>query len=192
VPDADVRSTDLRKGEGDGTVRRSWRHAAMRWSGAERIAGGACLLLLITLFLPWWGVAVLGARQVDFAGLSDGMAWVVLIAALAVLAFLVLCAGSAGVRFARPPGDRGLLAGATSLNLLLVVLAVFVVNPAVTGPQRAAQLPPGLIAVSLRPGAVAALLAAAAAAVAASVALLRARPRRAAGEPAVIRVPAAR
>jgi len=141
VPDADVRSTDLRKGEGDGTVRRSWRHAAMRWSGAERIAGGACLLL-ITLFLPWWGVAVLGARQVDFAGLSDGMAWVVLIAALAVLAFLVLCAGSAGVRFARPPGDRGLLAGATSLNLLLVVLAVFVVNPAVTGPQRAASCRP--------------------------------------------------
>jgi hypothetical protein len=190
VPDADVRSTDLRKGEGDGTVRRSWRHAAMRWSGAERIAGGACLLL-ITLFLPWWGVAVLGARQVDFAGLSDGMAWVVLIAALAVLAFLVLCAGSAGVRFARPPGGCW-PAPRRSISSWSCWLFSWSIPRSPVRSERPAAARPDCRQPAAGRGRGAARRGCGGGRGQRGSAARATRPRRAAGEPTVIRVPAVR
>lgn len=42
---------------------------------------------------------------------------------MAILVFLLIRAGYDRVPFAKPPGDRQLLAAATGLNLVLVVLA---------------------------------------------------------------------
>lgn len=146
---------------------------ARRWTWPERIVGGASLMLLLSSFLPWFGVSVLGAQQGEFAGIGDTIVWAALIVALAILVFLVLRAGYGQVPFARPLSDRRVLAAATWLNLLLVLLA-FLAKPRITG-LNAAQIPPGALTIDRMLGAFIALLTVSVAALAASIAAMRAR-----------------
>ena len=110
-----------------------------RWTFADRITGGATLVLLVSLFLPWFGT------DGDFFNVSvDGM-WhgymvVDLILAVAILGYLVVRAG-----FVPPPSGFSvtaaghLLAGAAGLNLLLAVIS-FATKPTGTNWQYGAYI----------------------------------------------------
>jgi hypothetical protein len=106
---------------------------AARWGQAERITGVATLVLLISLFLPWFTVSVssslLGGHTLASASGSGldahGYLWIVFIVSLAVIAFLVLQAGFATLPFQLPVPPQLLLLAATGLNLLLVLIAFF-------------------------------------------------------------------
>ena len=61
---------------------------ASRWTERDRIAGIASAALLISLFLPWFGVSFLG-MSVTADGLeSHGYLRIVLVLCLAILGYL--------------------------------------------------------------------------------------------------------
>ena len=110
---------------------------ARRWTFADRVTGVATLVLLVSLFLPWFGT------DGDFFNVSvDGM-WhgymvVDLILAVAILGYLVLRAGFVSLPSGFSATTAGhLLAGAVGLNLLLAVVS-FATKPAGTGWQYGA------------------------------------------------------
>jgi hypothetical protein len=108
-----------------------------RWSQAEKITGVASLILLISLFLPWFTVSfkapglggALKGTSLSASGSgmdAHGYLWLVFIVCLAVLVLLVLQAGFGTLPFSLPVGLGAVLLGATALNLLLVLVAFFV------------------------------------------------------------------
>ena len=112
---------------------------ARRWTFADRITGGASLVLLISLFLPWFGT------NGDFFNVSvDGM-WhgymvIVLILAVVVLGYLVLRAGFVSLPSGFSVTTAGhLLAGAVGLNLLLAGIS-FATKPTATSWQYGAYV----------------------------------------------------
>lgn len=112
-----------------GTV--AFKFDAKRWSQTDRIAGGATLVLLISLFLPWfkWSLGAYGSTS--WSGLSThGFLYLVLIICLVVLAYLVLRAGYEQLPFKLPLAHEPLLLIATLVNLVLVLIA-FLDKPSV-------------------------------------------------------------
>ena len=104
-----------------GTV--AFKFDAKRWSQADRIAGGATLVLLISLFLAWFKVSYLFISA-SASGLSaHGFLYLVLIICLVVLAYLVLRAGYEQLPFKLPLAHEPLLLIATLVNLVLVLIA---------------------------------------------------------------------
>jgi zinc ribbon protein len=108
---------------------------ASRWSQAEKITGVASLILLISLFLPWFTVSIKAPRglgggtslSASGSGMdAHGYLWLVFILCLAVLVLLVLQAGFGTLPFNLPVAPGVVLLGATALNLLLVLVAFFV------------------------------------------------------------------
>jgi hypothetical protein len=116
----------------------SFNFDAGRWTRAQQITGGASLLLLISLFLPWFTASIstkglgLGAGISDSVSVSGtgghGYLWIVFLISLAILAFLVVQAGFARFPVSLPVTPERLLLGLTGLNLLLVLLA-FLIKP---------------------------------------------------------------
>jgi hypothetical protein len=112
---------------------------ARRWTFADRITGGATLVLLISLFLPWFGT------DGDFFSVSvDGM-WhgymaIDLILAVAILGYLVVKAGFVSLSSGFSVTTAGhLLAGAVGLNLLLAIIS-FATKPTGTNWQYGAYI----------------------------------------------------
>ncbi len=112
---------------------------ADRLSRDDKVAGGATVLLLISLFLPWYTVsapteAIIGVTVRDGGSFSmdafggHGWAWIIFILGLAVLAYLVIQAGLETTPVRLPVSPAPALLGLTGLNLLLVFLA-FLVTP---------------------------------------------------------------
>jgi uncharacterized membrane protein len=91
------------------------------WTGSDLAIGGAVIVLLIALFLPWFSTSA-GAGTTD--GLSShGDLWVVFV--LALLALIVLVARDAIARLpGNLPSPEQMLVGATGLALLLTILGV--------------------------------------------------------------------
>jgi hypothetical protein len=123
---------------------------ARRWTLADRVTGGATMVLLVSLFLPWFGT------DGDFFNVSvDGM-WhgymvIDLILAVAIVGYLVLRAGFDSLPLGLPVTATGsLLAGAASLNLLLAVIS-FATKPTGTNWQYGAYigLAAAIVAVTL-------------------------------------------
>jgi len=110
---------------------------ARRWTLADQVTGGATLVLLVSLFLPWFGTDG-GFFSVSVDGMWHGYMVVGLILAVAVLGYLVLRAGFVSLPFGLSVTAAGqLLAGAAGLNLLLAVVS-FVTKPAGTSWQYGA------------------------------------------------------
>jgi hypothetical protein len=112
---------------------------ARRWTFGDRITGGATLVLLVSLFLPWFGT------DGDFFSVSvDGM-WhgymvVALILAVVILGYLVLRAGFVSLPSGFSVTTAGhLLAGAVGVNLLLAIIS-FATKPTGTNWQYGAYV----------------------------------------------------
>jgi len=101
---------------------------AKRLTRDDQIVGGASLLLLISLFLPWY-TASLGSVSVSESGTAGhGYLWIVFILALAVVIFMILKAGFETLPFHLPVSPVQLLLGLTGINLVLVLIA-FLLKP---------------------------------------------------------------
>lgn len=104
---------------------------AKRWTPADMIVGGASLIVLISLFLPWFTASITGLGSGSESGTDGhGWLWIVFVIVLVILAFEVLKAGFATLPFTLPLQPELLLLIATGLNLLLVVIA-FVAKPSI-------------------------------------------------------------
>jgi len=101
-----------------------------RWTQQDRICGIATLVLFISLFLPWYSYSYgigpfSGSVSVD--GLWHGWTYLVLLLSLVIMAYYVAKAGLEEMPTLPLPYPQ-LLMIATSVNLVLVVLA-FVIVP---------------------------------------------------------------
>jgi len=116
----------------------AYRFDAGRWTVSDRIVGVASLVVLISLFLPWFSVTV-SVFDANLAGVSAGSAsesgtsahgwlWFAFIISLVIMAYLILRAGYTVLPFQLPfEHELGLLVAA-GLNLLLIFIA-FVLKP---------------------------------------------------------------
>ena len=99
-----------------------------RWTTTDRIAGAATLVLFISLFLPWFTASsylggVLIASSTADALTAHRYLYLVLIVALVIIGYLVVYAGRKDTLGLRVTHER-LLAAASGINLLLVLVAV--------------------------------------------------------------------
>lgn len=98
------------------------------WTGSDLAIGGAVIVLVIALFLPWFSRS---------PGTSDGLSshgdlWVVFV--LALMALIVLVARDTIARLpGNLPSPEQMLVGATGLALLLTILGVVQKPSPVTG-----------------------------------------------------------
>ena len=98
-----------------------------RWSRVERITAVATLILLVSLFLPWFTYNYgIGSASVD--GLWHGWMYLVLLLCLAILVYLVARAGFGEMPIKLPMAEEQMLLIATSVNAVLTILA-FVFKP---------------------------------------------------------------
>jgi hypothetical protein len=113
---------------------------AKRWKRSDWIAGIASLIVLISLFLPWFDGTVAANNDLGLTAQTateSGTAahpwlWLVFIIALLIVAFFVLMAGFQVLPFKIPlPNDQVLLI-ATGVNLLLVLIG-FLLKPSTGG-----------------------------------------------------------
>jgi hypothetical protein len=101
---------------------------AGRWTEPDRITVTASAVLLVSLFLPWFGVSFLG-MSVTADGLeSHGYLRIVLMLCAAILGYLVLRVTPARSVLPPPRAHERVLLAATSINLALVVIG-FLVAP---------------------------------------------------------------
>jgi hypothetical protein len=112
---------------------------ARRWVLSDKIAGVASLVVLISLFLPWYSGSYVyfGSSAATSVGSESGMdahgwLWLVFIVVLAVLAYLAIVAGFQVLPFKSPLRHDQLLLAATGVNLALVFIG-FLLKPSTYG-----------------------------------------------------------
>jgi hypothetical protein len=107
----------------------AFRFDAARWTTADRITGGATLVLLISLFLPWFSVSAsfgnFSSSAAADALTAHGYLYLVLLLALAMLGYLVVSAGLDSMP-ALPLRHEQILGGAAALNLVLVLIGMLI------------------------------------------------------------------
>lgn len=89
-----------------------------RWSQPERLTAIATLVLLISLFLPWY---TYGGGSVD--GLWHGWMYLTFILCIAVLVYLVARASYKEMPFKLPIAEEQFLLLATGISFVLTVIA---------------------------------------------------------------------
>ena len=103
-----------------------------RLTNSDRITGIGSLLLLVSLFLPWYGVDILGISA-EADGLNvHGYLYIVLLLCVAIMAYLVLWAGFEELPARLPLSHQQRLLAASGINTALVLLA-FLIRPDGTG-----------------------------------------------------------
>jgi hypothetical protein len=101
-----------------------------RWTLNDRIAGGATLIVLISLFLPWFSVNLGGLSVLGVTGgvISEsgtdahGWLWIVFVVGLLLLLYLLVAVGFQALEVSLRLQHERLLLAATGLNLLLVLI----------------------------------------------------------------------
>ena len=94
----------------------------------DQLVGGASLLLLISLFLPWY-TASFGGASASLSGTGGhNFLWIVFILALAAVVYMILKAGFETLPFDLPLSPDQLLLVLTGVNLVLVLIA-FLLKP---------------------------------------------------------------
>ncbi|MHB8264224.1 MAG: hypothetical protein ACYDGY_10875 [Acidimicrobiales bacterium] len=98
-----------------------------RWSQTDRITAIATLVLLVSLFLPWFSYNF-GFGSISVDGLWHGWMYLVLLLCLALLGYFVARAGFSEMPFKLPMAEEQMLLIATGANAVLTILA-FVFKP---------------------------------------------------------------
>jgi hypothetical protein len=123
---------------GHPTPHPEYKFDAHRWTLSDKVAGAASLLVLISLFLPWFSASYVSfASSTALTGSESGTdahgwLWLVFVAVLAILAYLVLTAGFQVLPFRSRLRHDQLLLAATGLNLALVFIG-FLLKPSTYG-----------------------------------------------------------
>lgn len=121
---------------GQATTHSEYKFDAQRWTISDKVAGVASLVVLISLFLPWFSGSYVSFGT-SSGGSESGMdahgwLWLVFVVVLAILAYLVLAAGFQALPFRSPLRHDQLLLAATGLNLALVFIG-FLLKPSTYG-----------------------------------------------------------
>jgi hypothetical protein len=110
----------------------AFRLELSRLTNSDRITGIASLVLFVSLFLPWYGVNLLGISA-EADGLTvHGYLYIVLLLCVAIIAYLVMWAGFEELPVRLPLSHEQRLLVASGLNTVLVLLA-FLTKPDGTG-----------------------------------------------------------
>jgi hypothetical protein len=111
--------------------------AVRRWDRSDAIIGTALVMLIISLFLPWFSVTLRLGSAMPASGTGNGARahgylWVVFV--LAIVALVVLVARDSISRIpGNLPSPGQLLLGSTGLALILTVLGVLFRPPGFRG-----------------------------------------------------------
>jgi hypothetical protein len=99
---------------------------------ADMISGVASIVLLISLFLSWFGITVIGIQLTASGTSAHGFLWIVFIICLAIVAYLLCIAGWGNLPFAPQVPHLTAMIVATAVNLVLVFIA-FIDKPGGSG-----------------------------------------------------------
>lgn len=99
---------------------------------ADMISGVASIVLLISLFLSWFGITVIGIHLTASGTSAHGFLWIVFIICLAIVAYLLCIAGWGNLPFAPQVPHITAMIAATAVNLVLVFIA-FIDKPGGSG-----------------------------------------------------------
>jgi hypothetical protein len=105
--------------------RRPFRLDLHRLSRVDQTVGGATLIVLISLFLPWFGFSALGESFSASGTTSHGYLVLVVILAVLMIAYLILRAGWDEFPLSLPIAHAPLLLIGTGLQFLLVLIGFF-------------------------------------------------------------------
>lgn len=122
-----------------------------RLSRVDQVVGASSLILIITLFLPWFGVSLDGYSASESGFDAHGYLIIPLLTAIALIAYLVMRAGWDHLPWKLPMEHAPLLLVGTGIQALIVLLA-FLFKPTGTDWQFGAYL--GLLAALVACGAV--------------------------------------
>jgi hypothetical protein len=108
---------------------------ARRWTISDKVAGISTLVVLISLFLPWFTASLSSNNALGYAASSGsesgadahGWLWLVFVISVAILAYLGLMAGGVALPFKLPLAHIQLLLVATGVNLVLVFVGFIAV-----------------------------------------------------------------
>jgi hypothetical protein len=117
---------------GTGSSAPPFRFDAARWSMADRIAGIATIVLLISLFLSWFGITVIGITVTASGVSAHGFLYIVMILDILIVAYLVLRAGWDRLPISQDVPHLTVMMVATIVNLVLVFIA-FIDKPGGSG-----------------------------------------------------------
>jgi hypothetical protein len=122
-----------------------------RLSPVDQVIGGASLILIITLFLPWFGVSLDGYSASESGFDAHGYLIVPLLTAIVLIAYLIMLAGWDDPPLKLPVAHAPLLLVGTGIQFLIVLLA-FLFKPTGTDWEFGAYL--GLLAALVACGAI--------------------------------------
>jgi hypothetical protein len=121
-----------------------------RLSRVDQVVGASSLILIITLFLPWFGVSLGGYSASESGFDAHGYLIIPLLTAIVLIAYLVMRAGWDHLPWKLPMEHTPLLLVGTGIQALIVLLA-FLFKPTGTDWQFGAYL--GLLAALVACGA---------------------------------------
>jgi hypothetical protein len=113
---------------GQGGAAQAFNLDIKRLTRNDRVVGGAAIVFVISLFLPWFTLSG-GVFSASVNGLWHGYMYIALILAIAMLTYLVLRAGFEQLPFKLPVGHEQAMLVATAAIFALTVLS-FVFKPA--------------------------------------------------------------
>jgi hypothetical protein len=119
---------------------REFRLDLRRLSRADQTVGGASLVVLISLFLPWFGFSMLGASISVSGTTAHGYLVMVVITALLIPGYLLVRSGWGEFPFPLPVPHEALLLAVTGVQFLLVLIGFLDVPVAGLGWETGAYL----------------------------------------------------
>ena len=119
---------------------REFRLDLRRLSRSDQAVGSASLVVLISLFLPWFGFSTLGASISISGTTAHGYLVLVVIAALLIAGYLLLRSGWGEFPFPLPVAHGTLLLAGTGVQFLLVLAGFLDVPLAGLGWESGAYL----------------------------------------------------
>jgi hypothetical protein len=110
-----------------------YRFDRSRWSSTDLVSGVASVVVLVALFLPWFGVS-LGVVGLTVNGLTaHGYLYLVLVVGLVELGYLAMSAGLPEVRTKLPLSHEAFMSTLNTVNLVIVLIAFANKGPAGIG-----------------------------------------------------------